>query len=218
MKNLINKKLLSMLSSGFLALMLSVSFVQASESFAVDQSNPQKMIAGLSDYLMTALNQNRTELEADNKKVIEFSEKNVLPYVDTEKMARYALGKHWRNASAAQQKAFTAAFTENLIRSYSKSFLNLQIDKVEVGNAQTEKEGRATVDSTVYQKEGKSVDVLYRLYQSKEDQKWYLYDVVIENVSMLLSYRSVYGDAVEKQGLDNVIASMVEKNKQVEVQ
>lgn len=180
----------------------------------ISQQEPTKLVSDLSSFIVKALNEKRLEFEANPAKVKQFAHQYVLPYVDTEKMARYALGKNWRTASSAQQSAFTKAFTDNLIRSYSQSFLDLKVDSVEVAKAVMDRRGRATVSSTVYQQQGKPANVLYRVYQDKTSQKWYLYDVVIENVSMLLSYRSVYSSAVASKGLDNVIAELEQKNRQ----
>lgn len=196
----------------FLSYWFVSTMVMASNS--ISQSDPKQMVLGLSNLVINTLNEQRTELESSNQKVLAFAEQNILPYVSTEKMARYALGKYWRSASADQKKNFTAAFTENLIRSYSQNFLKLQIDKVDVGDVMEDKPGRATIHSKVYQSDGKAVEVIYRAFKDKKDAKWYLYDVVIENVSMLLSYRSVYSSSVSKQGLDKVIAELEQKNRE----
>ncbi len=193
-------------------LMLSFS-ANAVEQKNISQDDPTKLVSELSDFVVQTLNAHRSVFEQDGQKVVDFAQANVLPYVDTDRMARYALGINWRSASSQQQQDFTKAFTENLIRSYSQSFLNLKIDSVSVNPAVIEKPGRASVSSTVVQQEGKPAEVLYRVYQDKRSKKWFLYDVVIENVSMLLSYRSVYSSAVATQGLDAVIKELQEKNK-----
>lgn len=200
------------LFTGWLILVLTMLFaVELHANETISQKDPQKLVDGLSQFVVNSMNEQRAEFEGNSAKVVEFANQHVLPYVDTEKMARYALGKNWRSASEIQQKAFTQAFTENLIRSYSQSLLNLKIDKVDVSNAVIEKPGRASVSSRIYQQEGKPAEILYRLFESKEGH-WYLYDVVIENVSMLLSYRNVYGSAVASDGLDKVIADLQQKN------
>lgn len=180
---------------------------------AITQTEPKQMVLELSNFLIDALNEQRQALEQSPKRVLDFAQQNVLPYVDTARMARYALGKHWRTANTSQQQAFVEAFTENLIRSYSQSLLNLKVEKMEVTGVQVDKRNRGTVSSTVYQASGSPANVLYRVYQAK-DGKWYLYDVVLENVSLLLSYRSTYGSLVDQKGLDAVIKQLQQKNQQ----
>ncbi|MGM0542192.1 MAG: MlaC/ttg2D family ABC transporter substrate-binding protein, partial [Pseudomonadota bacterium] len=152
------------------------------------------------------------ELESSPEKVKAFANVYVLPYVDTAKMARYVMGKHWRTATDSQQSEFMAAFANTLIRSYSESLLKLNIESVKVINAQEEQPGRVTVPSTVVQSDGNQTDVIYRAYLNKKSKKWMLYDVSIEGISMLLNYRKAYDSEFSKLGIDAVIVDMKAKN------
>jgi phospholipid transport system substrate-binding protein len=57
-------------------------------------------------------------------------------------------------------------------------------------------------------KNGTKVDVIYRLFQSKKDQKWYIYDFSVENVSLLVNYRKTFASEISKKGMDQVIINM----------
>jgi len=197
-------------------LMLWVSFffmgtaqAQASE---IIQDDPEKMVLSLSKKVISELNDNREKLESDPQEVKLFATAYVLPYLDTKKMARYVMGKYWRSASENQQKDFVDAFTNTLIRSYSQSLLKLNIDSVDVSPAREEKPGRVTVASKVLQSDGNKSDVIYRAYLNKKNNKWMLYDVAVEGISMLLSYRKAYGSDISRKGLDTVITEMQQKN------
>ncbi|MBF6057224.1 MULTISPECIES: MlaC/ttg2D family ABC transporter substrate-binding protein [Thiomicrorhabdus] len=196
----------------WLAAMLMVVSLSA-QADVIDQKDPQKMIESLSVMLVDKLNEQRAELEQSPKMVREFAQENVLPYVDTEKMARYAMGKYWRTASDEQKKEFSDEFTTTLIRSYSQSLLKLNISSVKVSGMTEEKPGRVTVSSTVVQADGNSSDVIYRAYLDNDNNKWMIYDVTVEGISMLLNYRKVYIADISRRGLQAVIDDMKEKNK-----
>lgn len=178
----------------------------------VPQDDPEKMVKAISNNVISELNLKREKLENDPAEVKSFATQYVLPYIDTPKMARYVLGKHWRSASKDQKQAFVDAFTNTLIRSYSQSLLKLKIETVSVATARVEKPGRVTVPSSVTQSDGNKSDVTYRAYLNKKSKKWMLYDVSIEGVSMLLNYRKAYNSDIVKKGLDAVIAEMQTKN------
>lgn len=178
----------------------------------VPQDDPEKMVKAISNNVISELNLKREKLENDPAEVKSFATKYVLPYIDTPKMARYVLGKHWRSASKDQKQAFVDAFTNTLIRSYSQSLLKLKIETVSVATARVEKPGRVTVPSSVTQSDGNKSDVTYRAYLNKKSKKWMLYDVSVEGVSMLLNYRKAYNSDIVKKGLDAVIAEMQTKN------
>lgn len=196
---------------GMVFTLLFSSFVSANDS-VIKQDDPQAMILNLSNKVISELNANREVLESDPAKVKEFAMTYVLPYIDTSKMARYVMGRNWRTASDTQKTEFVDAFTNTLIRSYSQSLLKLNIDSVDVKKAQEGKPGRATVASSVLQSDGNRSGVVYRLYLNKHTKKWMLYDISIEGISMLLSYRKAYGSDISKKGLDAVITEMQTKN------
>lgn len=72
--------------------------------------------------------------------------------------------------------------------------------------------GRVTIASVVVQADGNKTDVVYRAYLNNKTQQWFLYDVAIEGISMLLNYRKAYGSEFSKKGIDDVIADMEAKN------
>jgi len=196
----------------FIITLLSCLWAVESYAVSVPQDDPAKMVSVLSQELIKAMNEQRVELESSPEKVKAFASIYVLPYVDTYKMARYVMGRHWRTATESQQSEFMAAFSNTLIRSYSQSLLKLKIESVNVMNAQTEKPGRVTVPSVVLQSDGNQTDVIYRAYLNAESKKWMLYDVSIEGISMLLNYRKAYDSDFSKIGIDAVIADMKAKN------
>lgn len=195
----------------FLTLLSCVWTVQ-SYAISVPQNDPAEMVSVLSTELIKAMNEQRAELESSPEKVKAFAAIYVLPYIDTYKMARYVMGKHWRTATESQQSEFMEAFSNTLIRSYSRSLLKLNIESVKVMNAQEEQPGRVTVPSVVVQSDGNQTDVIYRAYLNKESKKWMLYDVSIEGISMLLNYRKAYDSDFSRIGIDAVIVDMKAKN------
>lgn len=207
MKGVVNHKILSAYI-GVLLLLFS-NFTLASD---IPRDDPEKMVAALSNVLVTTINERRAELEASPKSVKAFANEFVLPYVDTKKMARYVMGRYWRTASDTQKVSFVNAFSNTLIRSYSKSLLKLHIELVDVRPAQPVKPGRVTVPSIVDQADGNRTDVVYRAYLNDKTKQWMLYDVSIEGISMLLNYRKAYASDFSKKGIDAVITEMEAKN------
>ncbi len=193
-------------------LMMGLFFLTPVAVAAIPQDNPEEMVRALSEELIAKINEQRVELEAHPEKVRAFADRYVLPYVDTAKMARYVMGKYWRTATDAQKTAFTQAFSDMLIHSYSKNLLKLQIDKVVVKPAREVKKGVVTVASVVTQSDGNKTDVVYRVYLNRKTQQWMLYDISVEGISMLLNYRKSYGSEISKKGLEQVITEMVAKN------
>ncbi len=192
-------------------LMACVAFLTPVQA-AIPQDDPETMVRDLSLELVAKINEQRAELEANPETIKAFADTYVLPYVDTAKMARYVMGKHWRTAKNPQKEAFTQAFSDMLIRSYSRNLLKLKINDVTVKPAREVKKGVVTVASEVVQADGTKTDVVYRAYLNRKTQQWMLYDISIEGISMLLNYRKSYGSEISKKGLDQVVSEMKSKN------
>jgi phospholipid transport system substrate-binding protein len=175
---------------------------------AVTQNDPGKMVQELSDMLIAKVSEQRAELQESPEKVMQFAKDNVLPYVAEDKMARFAMGVHWRSATEKQRVEFTDAFINNLIRSYSSNFLKFEVVSASVDQVTEPKPGRAEISSTVKLSDGQALQLVYRAFQDKDSGKWLLYDFTFNNISTLVSFRNVYGGMIDRQGVDAVIQEL----------
>jgi phospholipid transport system substrate-binding protein len=117
------------------------------------------------------------------------------------------LGMHWRDATPEQRQRFADAFYHTLVNNYGAALANFTSDRLKVFPTNTEAEAdRATVRSEVTRDNGEKVAVNYSL--RKTDAGWKAWDVVIEGISYVRSFREDYGAAIEQQGLDAVIARL----------
>lgn len=176
-------------------------------------SKPSVFIEQLTHQLWHELEQNRVRFAQDPRALKEFAEEKVLPHVAVEKMARYTMGKFWRRASKAQQQRFVAAFQDMLLRSYANTLLGLRIKSMQVTKVVPGKRNRYQVEQQVVREDGPETKVVYRVYWDKKANRWKIYDVVAENVSLLLNYRKVFTSELQKKGIDQVIAELEAKNK-----
>lgn len=122
-------------------------------------------------------------------------------------MSQRTLGKYWKSASAAQQERFVALFSDLLEASYIGRIEAYSNETVSYGTEKIE-EDRAEV-STQLHSGGTDIPIDYRLVLQKGE--WFVYDVVVEEVSLIKNYRSSYGEIVRKEGFDGLFARMEEK-------
>lgn len=174
---------------------------------------PDEFIDNLTHALWQDLEQNRERFAQDPKALKAFAEEKVLPHVAVEKMARYAMGKFWRQANKDQQQRFVSAFQDMLLRSYANTLLSLKIQSMKVTKVVPGKRGRYQVEQQVIRENGPETKVVYRVYWDKKAQRWKIYDVVAENVSLLLNYRKVFTAELQKKGIDQVIEELEAKNQ-----
>ncbi len=125
-------------------------------------------------------------------------------YFDFQEMAKRSLGKPWRNMDKAQRADFVATFRELLERSYGNRLSEYHDQSVEFGKVRIK--GRiAIVDSEVIDSE-KKTPVRYKLVHKKTG--WKVYDIKVEGISMVSTFRSDFKQSVSQKGVDGFIVDL----------
>lgn len=193
--------------------LMSLGLVWSVIGWAGPTEKPEQFIERFTQQTWQALEASRETLSKDPKALKVFVEEQVLPYVAVEKMVRYAMGKFWRQASDEQKRRFVEAFKDMLLRSYAKTLLNLEIASMKVDMVVPGKRERYQVEQVVQRKDAPETKVIYRVYWDKKQQRWKIYDVVVENVSLLLNYQKVFTQQLQQKGIDAVTQELEEKNR-----
>lgn len=176
----------------------------ASAAAPIDASDPSKLIESAATAMLNDLEANRAEYRKDPKKVEKLVGENLLPYFDSEYSARLVLAKHWTKATADQRKRFVDAFYSSLLKNYGAALVEFTADRMKVFPAQIAPKGNsATVKTEIRRDNGDRIPVIYSL--RKGDQGWKAWDVTIEGISYVKSFREDFGTEIDQKGLDAVI-------------
>jgi phospholipid transport system substrate-binding protein len=186
--------------AAILALGASVAFAAEGGS----QLGPQELVTKVAQDTLRDLDANRAEYQKDPKKVREVVDKNMLPHFDTTYAAQLVLAKHWRTATPEQRKRFVDAFYQSLLQNYGDALIEFTPERLKILPFQGKPEDTvATVRSEVRRDNGSRVPVNYSL--RKTPNGWKAYDVQIEGVSYVKSFRTDFGSEIQQKGLDPVI-------------
>lgn len=124
---------------------------------------------------------------------------------DFRKMARGSLSKGWRKISPEQRLAFTQVFRELLERSYGNRLAAFSGQTVEYGEVKEKKRHRVSVSTEIIDGE-RRIPVKYSLYKSKRG--WRVYNITIEGVSLVGTYRANFKNTLKKKGFDGLMQNM----------
>jgi len=127
-------------------------------------------------------------------------------------MAQSVLSTNWKNISPAQQQEFKGLLLQTIESSYIGRIKVYTNEVVEFRKEEVN-ENRASVDSVILSGTG-NIPVNYKL--RKRNDGWFIYDVEVENVSMVSSYRDTYRSIFTKDGIDGLIAQMKDKIAEME--
>jgi len=131
----------------------------------------------------------------------------LMPRFDWVEMAKQALGKHW-DSEPGRQEEFVVAFAEFLGKSYVGTIGSYKDEKIEFVHQSIEND-LAQVDTKIVSAKGAPTTVNYRLRRVEEE--WKIYDVIIEDISLVGNYRSQFGRILKNGSMDELLARLQEK-------
>ena len=167
-------------------------------------TRPSEVIEGAVDLLNEGLSGRKEELTADEAALRAFVDGILLPRFDREFAAGAVLGKHWRTASDEQKDRFVSAFYATLLQRYADGILEFDMDRVEILPYKGDASKRTTVVKTnVRLDDGSKIPVHYALV-NREDQ-WRMFEVKIEGISYVITYRKELESEIRSTSLDAVI-------------
>ncbi|MDO8706846.1 MAG: ABC transporter substrate-binding protein [Sulfuricaulis sp.] len=144
--------------------------------------------------------------------LLDFCEQ-VLPHIDFRGMAKLVLGPSWRKASADQRMRFTHEFRNLLARIYGAAlhkYRDQQIIYLPFLGKPGDK--AAVVKTEVRQASGgPNIQINYSFY--RVHAVWKVYDMTIDGVSLVTTYRSTYAELIRNAGIDSLIAGIAQSNR-----
>lgn len=169
---------------------------------------PVEMLDTAAQKMIHVLQKHQGELAGKQQLIYRCVEQNLLPHVDVMGMSRSVLGREaWSRASAAERAAFAKAFQQLVIRTYAAPLSKYAGETVRFYPMREPADGRfARVESEIIRPSGPPIPLAYNLVLKGE--QWKVYDLSVEGVSLLQSYRSQFEAALQQETLLQLIDKM----------
>lgn len=201
----------TLLAQGVLALASSLAVVATAyadpPAAAANDLGPEQLVENSAKKMLTELDANRAAYAKDPAKLDNLVATVLLPNFDSEYSARLVLGQTWRTATPEQRKRFVDAFYHSLLHNYGAALLNFTADRfIILPHKGDPGETMATVRTEVKKSTGEKVPVNFSL--RKTDTGWKAWDVVIEGISYVKSFRTDFAAEIQQKGLDEVITRL----------
>jgi phospholipid transport system substrate-binding protein len=160
------------------------------------------------DSLLTILRS--PELQGDAKKQERRTKLRevIYPRFDFAEMAKRSLGSHWQRRSPEQQKEFTGLFTNLLEGAYLDRIESYDGQKVQFVKENIDKD-HAEIETKVVDNKGTEFALNYRMHNAGGE--WKVYDVIIENISLVNNYRSQFNRMLAKSSYEDLVVALKEK-------
>jgi phospholipid transport system substrate-binding protein len=130
---------------------------------------------------------------------------------DFGEMAKRALGRHWKEIAEKDRGEFVALFTELLTASYAGKIEGYTDEKVLYN--ETEEKGRYFWVHTTIQTANVDIPIVYRMFE--RNGEWWVYDVVIEDVSLVSTYRSQFNQTIARESYAELVKKLQRKLQEI---
>lgn len=177
------------------------------------QPSPVPMLENSATNIVSTLKEHKPELKQNHKIIYQAVQRYLLPNVDVNGMSRSVLGRQaWSKASAAEKEEFKQVFTELVIRTYANPLAEYTDEQVKFLPYRSQVDARfARVNSVIIRSSGQNIPLSYSLVSI--NNQWKIYDLSVEGVSLLQSFRSQFGQALQGSSMHELIAEMRKNSK-----
>jgi phospholipid transport system substrate-binding protein len=211
--NYMQKRISFVYAAMFSMLLTGWSGTSAAEAL----ESPVAVLERTSMHVIQILKDDRELLKKEPERVYKIIDEYILPLLDEVTMAKLALGKNWKNASKEQKISFVGEFKTLLVRTYSKSLIEFKDQSINYFPLSLPADAqKASVKAEVIQPGGPSIPIAYRV--RVKNNSWKVYDISIDGVSLVTSYRGTFTQEVRKSGIDGLLEYLRDKNSELSKQ
>ena len=179
---------------------------------AAQDAAPDALVRKSIDEVLAIIKADKELQNGNPGKLHALVEEKVIPHFDFNRMTRLAVGRSWSQASDAQKQALTREFQTLLVRTYSTSLSQYRNQTIDVKPAKIVAGDKETMVRTVVnQPGGQPIPIDYGM--ERTDGGWKVFDVVVDGVSLVTTYRSSFNDQIQKSGVDGLVKTLSDRNR-----
>ncbi len=182
---------------------------------AAQEVAPMETVRHTTDEVIARVKDEKDALRAEPAKMYGLVSEMIFPHFDFNVMSQFVLGEQWKAAEETKRAAFVEQFRKLLVRTYAAALLEYSDQAIsyadtapQAANART-----AIVHQDISQSSGTALPVVYRLHNKTGD--WKVFDVAVDGVSLVKTYRSSFTSILKDGGIDKLIATLVTKNQEI---
>ena len=181
---------------------------------AADEA-PDAMIQRLSNEVLQIIKTDAAIKNGDINRVMGVVDSKIMPNVNFRRMTASATGPSWRKATPEQREKLQHEFKALLVRTYAGALKQVGEQTVEVQPMRGGAADNEVVVRTLVRNRGDAVQLDYRLEKTPgQGSGWKIYDLNVLGVWLVDNYRPQFAQQINSGGLDALIASLAERNRQ----
>ncbi len=173
---------------------------------------PEALIKDTSARVLDEIKSNSEVYQSDPQQIYRLVDELVLPHFDFTAMTDLALGRYKDDVGDEQKPTIVNEFRTLLVRTYSTALLEYTDQElIYLPMEGSEADGKVTVRTEIEQQGGFPIPINYRLHRI--DDEWKVFDISVDEVSLVTNYRSSFARAIKKDGVDGLIKTLQDRNQ-----
>ncbi len=173
---------------------------------------PDQLVKQTIDEVLAIIRSDEQVQSGDVARIAEVMEEKIAPHFDFPRMTRLAVGRPWRDATPEQRRALVNEFHNLLIRTYASAFSMFNAISIEYRPLRMEEGATNAKVNTLIRLPGGAQPIGVDYAMKLKDDGWKVYDVTVAGASMIINYRNLFSEEIQRGGLDGLLTSLQEKN------
>jgi phospholipid transport system substrate-binding protein len=193
-------------------LLLAIVLCGVTVPLRAAELGPDALAKSVTDEVLAIVRADREIQSGNRQRVLQLVEQKIVPHFSFTRMTQLAMGRNWRQASPDQQKTLVEQFKVLLVRTYTAAFTQYRNETIEYRPTRMKPgDTDVVVQSFINRPGAQPVAVDYSMEKTPEG--WKVYNVKIEGVSLVETYRNTFNAEVQKSGVDGLIRTLSERNR-----
>ena len=195
---------------------LMLGLLLAASTSLAAAAEPADIVLERTRVVLDTIVEKRATFSQNPAALREFVQSQLLDVMDRPYSAQLVLARHARGASAEQIEAFADALTDSLLRRYADALLEIDPGtEVRIAASTPMRDGQIVrIASRIVRRAGEPVQVDYMFRRKGDD--WLVFDVIVEGISYVQTYRNQFDEQLRRRSLDEVIAALRSGELQVQ--
>ncbi|MEE9321851.1 MAG: ABC transporter substrate-binding protein [Granulosicoccus sp.] len=200
-----------MMRGWLIALCLSLGLAVGSTAATAADHPAQQMIEKAITEMIELLETQGDELSNDPELLQAKVNEIFVPHLDFNTMTKLAVGKFWRKADSGQKTELVVEFQKLLMNTYTGALKEYSGETISFEPFRPQKRDDRAVVKSVFSQSGGAGDVPV-IYKLRDKNGWSIYDIEVNNLSLVTSYRTAFAGEIRKGGIGGLLDTLKERN------
>ncbi len=173
---------------------------------------PDELVKQTIEEVLSIIRSDDKVQSGDLGRITDVMEEKIAPHFDFPRMTRLAVGRPWREATPQQRDALIGEFRTLLIRSYASAFTMYKAIVVEYRPLRAAADATDATVSTLIRLPGGAQPITVDYDMALSGDAWKVFDVRIDGASLIINYRNIFSQEIQRSGISGLLKSLTEKN------